>query len=195
MKTLSKILPAGILILSCLFAQASDRKKEKADPEAFNKLVELVKSNLFYVEATDAYPSGNSSITVQTKHGSTTIGGEGHISLSNNRGELIMMDSVVTGHLPFFGRAYSLPYGEGGGIEFDKTRVKERSIKVVNKRKKQYVEYTFDAQSKNDMFTFYIEVYSNGNCVIKVNSNNRAAISYSGKLTEIPKDKAAIYLK
>lgn len=195
MKNRIKILIAGFLLFSCFAVQAGERKKEKDNQEAFEKVVKLVESNFFYIEATDAFPSGNSSITIKTTYGSRTLGGEGHISLASNRGEIIMMDSVAVGRLPFFGRGYNLPYGGDGGIEFDKDAVKDRTIKVVNKRKKQYVEYKFSVQAKNDVFNIYMEVYANGKCSIHVTSNNRASISYAGILSPIPAEKAQIYMK
>ena len=44
-------------------------------------------------------------------------------------------------------------------------------------------------RNRNDVFNFYIEVYANGKCSVNVTSNNRASISYGGKLTPIPEDK------
>jgi len=33
--------------------------------------------------------------------------------------------------LPFFGRAYSTEYGQGGGIEFEKAKIENESFKVI----------------------------------------------------------------
>lgn len=105
------------------------------------------------------------------------------------------MDTIATGKLPFFGRAYSVPYGEGGGIEFEEAKLLNESIKVIQKRKKQFIMYSFQVRNRNDIFSFYVEIYSNGHCSVKVNSNKRASISYSGKVSSIPEDKKAIYMK
>jgi hypothetical protein len=188
MKTLKYILPAGIVLLSCLTAAAGERKRVKEDSAAFRALVQLVKSKVFHVEATDAYPLGNSSVTITSRHGSTTLGGEGHVSLATNRGELFIRDSVVTGHLPFFGRAYSLPYGEGGGFKMENARIVKESVKVVQKRKKQHVEFAFSVATGGDVLSIFIEAHANGACSIRVNSNNRASISYGGILSPIPED-------
>ena len=91
--------------------------------------------------------------------------------------------------MPFFGRAYSTEYGQGGGIEFEKAKIENESFKVINKRKKHYIEYKFNVRNRNDVFNFYVEVYGNGKCSVNVTSNNRASISYSGDLTPIPDDK------
>ena len=194
MKTLKIIFPMGMLLLSCFLVQAEGKKKEKGDPEAFTKVIELIESKVFYVEVTDAFPTGNSSITVNTKYGTNRLGGDGHVSLANNRGEVMMMDTIATGRLPFFGRAYSIPYGEGGGIEFEKAKIQRESLSIVNRKKKQYVEYKFSIPGRNDRFDFYMEIYPGGNCTVKVNSNNRASIAYGGMVLPMPEEKAAIYM-
>ena len=182
------ILTIGILLFSVLFTIAAE-KKVKTDTAESNKLVKLIESKVFYIVVDDAFPTGNSSISISSKYGEKTIGGEGHVSLATNQGEIFFLDTVATGKLPFFGRAYSVPYGEGGGIEFDKAQINQESLNVVKKRKKQYVEYRFTVRNRNDVFTIYVEAYSNGRCNVKVNSNNRASISYDGKISAIPEEK------
>lgn len=194
MKTRKNILIIGILIFSSFVVTARE-KKAKVDTAAFNRIVELVKSKIFYITLDDAFPSGNSSIVIDSKYGKKTIGGEGHVSLAMNQGEIFLMDTIATGKLPFFGRAYSVPYGEGGGIEFEEAKLLNESLKVIQKRKKQFIMYSFQVRNRNDIFSFYVEIYSNGHCSVKVNSNKRASISYSGKVSSIPEDKKAIYMK
>ncbi len=192
MKTLRNIVPIIALLLAGLTGMA--KEKQKADTAAFNKMVQLVNSKNFYINVDAAFPMGNGSITVDTKYGSKRLGGEGYVSLANNEGELFIMDTVVTGHMPFFGRAYNIPYGDGGGMEFSKTKLEKESIKVFQKKKKQYVEYEFSVRKDGDVINFRVEIYANGKCSVNVNSNNRASISYSGDVTAIPEDKKP-YLK
>ena len=192
MKTLRNIVPIIALLLAGLTGMA--KEKQKADTAAFNKMVQLVNSKNFYIHVDAAVPMGNGSITVDTKYGSKRLGGEGYVSLANNEGELFIMDTVVTGHMPFFGRAYNIPYGDGGGMEFSKTKLEKESIKVFQKKKKQYVEYEFTVRKDGDVINFRVEIYANGKCSVNVNSNNRASISYSGDVTAIPEDKKP-YLK
>jgi hypothetical protein len=137
------------------------------------------------VEATDAYPTGSSSVTINSRQGTATLGGEGHVSLATNRGELFFRDTIVDGHLPFFGRAYSLPYGEGGGFAFTKNRLDKPVVKVVKKRKRQHVEFSCSVTTAGDVITFHLEAHENGSCTLHVTSNNRASISYGGHLTPI----------
>ena len=159
MKTLKTIIPIGILLFTCLFAMGE--KKQKSDTAGIAKIEQLMKSREFYIEVDHAFPTG----------------------------QLFMLDTIATGRLPFFGRAYSTEYGQGGGIEFEKAKIENESFKVINKRKKHYIEYKFNVRNRNDVFNFYVEVYGNGKCSVNVTSNNRASISYGGDLTPIPDDK------
>jgi hypothetical protein len=188
MKTLKYILAAGALLLACL-TFAGERTRAKGDSTDFDKLARLVESRHFRVEATDAYPTGTSSVTIASRHGTTTLGGEGHVSLIANRGELFFRDTVVTGHLPFFGRAYSLPYGEGGGFELDKAKINKVKVKTVQRRKRQHVEFSCTTNISGDQLSIFIEAHENGTCTININSNNRASISYGGTIAPLDEEK------
>ncbi len=98
-----------------------------------------------------------------------------------------MNDSVAQGHLPFFGRAYSLPYNEGGGISFDNT-MQAVSIKTIEKRKKQVVSINFTVWGNNDVYQITIEAVPDGSCSVNLTSNNRAQIAYSGTIS-LPEEK------
>ncbi len=133
MKTLKTIIPIGILLLP-----ASSRwvkRNRKSDTAGIAKIEQLMKSREFYIEVDQAFPTGNSSITIDSKYGQKRIGGEGYVSLATNEGQLFILDTIATGRLPFFGRAYSTEYGQGGGIEFEKAKIENESFKVINKRK------------------------------------------------------------
>ena len=112
MKTLKTIIPIGILLFTCLFAMGE--KKQKSDTAGIAKIEQLMKNREFYIEVDQAFPTGNSSITINSKYGQKRIGGEGYVSLATNEGQLFILDTVASGRLPFFGRAYSTEYGQGG---------------------------------------------------------------------------------
>jgi len=81
-------------------------------------------------------------------------------------------------YLPYFGRAYSAPYGGDGGI---------KAATVMDNYKVDYKEgkscsISFSAKGAGDTYRFSISVWTSGNTSINVISNNRQAISYSGYL-------------
>lgn len=166
MKTLFVIL----LVLSFGFihsvtAQKITKEKKATQIEkTFQELRQIVESNHFKITITHVYPQS------------------GHdVSRFNPRGEITINDSIAKGQLPFFGRAYSLPYGDAG-IEFD-APMKKQSTKIVEKKKKKHISYQFTVPAKNDIYQFYIEMSPEGNCSISLTSNNRAHISYTGTVS------------
>ena len=132
------------LLFSILSLSVSAQKPTKAEKAAqleqeFQQTRQLIESNHFQFELNRVYPQGGQDL-----------------SRFNPRGKFVITDSVAKGTLPFFGRAYSLPYGEGGGIEFD-----------------------------GDTYQISMEISGGGNCSVNLNSNNRAQISYSGTVSPV----------
>ncbi|MEG1586513.1 MAG: DUF4251 domain-containing protein [Bacteroidales bacterium] len=96
----------------------------------------------------------------------------------NPRGFLEIADSTAKGKLPFFGKAYSVPYGDANGVEFDG----KMSRKLVEKKKKA-IELRFDIQAKNENYQFFVQLFPGGNTSVRLNSNQRESISYDGDYT------------
>lgn len=164
MKTLYLLL----LLLPLAFtppavAQKISKEEKIAQQEkAFQQTQELVAGKHFQIVIDRVYPQGGQDV-----------------SRFNPNGKITVKDSIAEGHLPFFGRAYSLPYGEGGGIEFN-APMKNVSTKVTEKKKKQVVAFNFSVPGEKDVYQFRIDIAPGGNCTVNLNSNNRANISYSG---------------
>lgn len=142
----------------------AESKKDKINKQ-FELTQELINSKQFRVDLDYAYPSGGQSI-----------------SLFSNRGTIKVINDTAIGSLPFFGRGYSLPYGGGGGITFDN---KILNPDIQTNAKKKNITYKFEVNGENDNYQISILFTASGNCTVYVNSNNRSAISYSGKLLPI----------
>ena len=84
------------------------------------------------------------------------MGGQS-IQLSPYYSLKVRNDSVYS-YLPYYGRAYMLPYGGGEGLNFE--------AKVVDYKqemgKKGSYEITFSARTQEDYYTFHVTVYDNG---------------------------------
>lgn len=145
-------------------AQIKAEKAEKTELE-FQQTLKLVESKHFKVKINKVYPTGGFDVS--------RFNPEGHINIS---------DSTAEGRLPFFGRAYSAPYGEGGGIEFD-ALMQDFTMKVNTKKKNnKIIICRFSVRGKNDTFQIQLEITSNEACSVDINSNNRVHISYSGEI-------------
>lgn len=93
----------------------------------------------------------------------------------NPRGFMEMNDSIVKGDLPFFGKAYNVPYGDKDGVMFDG---KAEGVKLEQKKKS--VNMRFEVNGKGDRYRFYITFFAGGQVQIQMNSNQREAATYSG---------------
>ena len=86
-------------------------------------------------------------------------------------------DSILS-YLPYFGRAYSAPYGGGEGLTFKEVSTeKERTSK-----KKGRSEIKFRVKTQEDVYTFRVEVYPNGLATINVMPVNKQAITFYGNV-------------
>lgn len=88
-------------------------------------------------------------------------------------------DSVVA-YLPYFGRAYSAGYGEGGAIDFTSTKFEYK----VKERKKGGWDISIKPQDAKDVQALNFTVSENGYATLQVTSNNRQSISYNGYVME-----------
>ena len=97
----------------------------------------------------------------------------------------VAKDTVIS-CLPYFGRAYSIPYGGGKGLVFDG----HAEDYTVSDGKDGSKEIEFTVMNEEDNYTFGITVFPNGSAHINVNSNKRQPISYMGRVSlEIREDR------
>jgi hypothetical protein len=92
----------------------------------------------------------------------------------------LLGDSVIS-YLPYFGRAYSLTYGESGGIDFTSTKFDYK----VNQRKKGGWIITIKPRDARDIQELNFTVSENGYTNLQVTSNNKQPISFTGYI--VPK--------
>ena len=85
--------------------------------------------------------------------------------------------------LPFFGRAYSIPYGGGDGLMFE-AKLKDYTCRDGKRGRK---EIGFTADTDEDHFEFRLTVFPDGSSSVSVVSTNRQQISYGGTLSKIKK--------
>ena len=86
-------------------------------------------------------------------------------------------DTLVS-YLPYYGRAYSVPYGGGKGLNFSAPIQDYR----VTKGHKGNTLITIVVNNGEDILKYTLEVYANGSSTINVFSRDRDPISYSGYL-------------
>lgn len=148
------LLAVAIIGFLPLFAQNKKEAKEKR----IAAVKEQVESRNYKIDVNRAIPMGAPSIALTYSY---------NLKIKN--------DSVYS-YLPYYGRAYSIPYGGGKGLNFD-APLKNYEMK---KDRKGIMTIRFDTQNSEDHFKFIINIYENGSANIDVNMQNRQSISFYG---------------
>lgn len=145
-----------LLIANISFAQKKNSKTIEPD----SVITKMLNDKSFTINAKTALPNYGRSV-----------------SLDNRYSVEIKGDSVLS-YLPYFGRAYRLPYGGGEGLIFNSTTTNYK-IKQV---KKGGTEIKFSTRTGEDTYEYIIVVYPGGSSNIKVSSNNKQSIDFFGQL-------------
>ena len=101
------------------------------------------------------------------------------VSLSPYFSLTVRNDSVYS-CLPYYGKAYILPYGGGEGLNFSTAVTDYRK----GRGKKGSHEIRFSARTSEDYYTFRVEIFDNGSTSIDVTMQNKQGMSFSGQLAE-----------
>lgn len=159
MKTKKQFLMLILALLVGLPTISAQSKKEKREQKK-EEVKKLIVSENYKIDVNTALPMRGRSIPLTSPY-----------SLE------IRNDSVFS-YLPYYGRAYSIPYGGGNGLHF-KAPLKEYTMDM-DRKGNSVIKFT--ARSPEDKYDFRMKVYSNGSASIDVNMQNRQSISFHGEL-------------
>lgn len=99
----------------------------------------------------------------------------------------VVFDSLrVKADLPYYGRAYNVPYGGSGGVKFDLTA--KKMDKKWNEKKKMYT-ITAELSDRNDTYQLLLTTGLDGFADLKVILGNRSWISYYGAIEKAESPK------
>ena len=143
-KQIFMLLLALLVGIPTLSAQQSKKEKKEQKKEAVMKLIE---SENYKIDVNTAMPMRGRSIPLTSSYSLT-----------------IRNDSVIS-YLPYYGRAYSIPYGGGDGLNF-KAILKEYNVEMD---KKGNAVIKFVARNPEDRYEFRAKVFPNGSASIDVN--------------------------
>ncbi|WP_321332182.1 DUF4251 domain-containing protein [uncultured Bacteroides sp.] len=159
MKTNKSMLVLPILLVANLqpiFAQSKQKTKNECE-QTVKQLIEL---KSYCIDVNLAIPRRSSSLYLTSPY------------------SLKVKNDSVFSWLPYYGRAYTIPYGGGQGLTF-KAPIENYKLKY---NKKGTAKINFIARSKEDLFRFSLTIYPLGSSSIDVNMQNRESISFSGDL-------------
>jgi hypothetical protein len=98
------------------------------------------------------------------------------ISLTGNYSLEIKGDTIQS-YLPYYGRAYSIPYGGGKGLNFNAT-ISDYNIVYKKDRFRVYIK----TRNEEDIYVYQIEVFKNGSTGINVDCQKRESIKFQGDM-------------
>ncbi|MBP1615951.1 MAG: hypothetical protein H6Q13_3399 [Bacteroidetes bacterium] len=147
-----------LLVAGTEWSTAQSKEEKKAEKEQAVK--EKIESRNYSVDVNTALPRRGISI---------------HLTSSYS---LEVRNDSLSSWLPYYGRAYSIPYGGGDGLTF-KAPIEGYKLSY-DKRGTAKIEFT--AHTKEDLYEFNILIFTSGSSSISVNMHNRDSIDFSGEL-------------
>jgi len=92
--------------------------------------------------------------------------------------DLQLKGDTLVSFLPYFGRAFTAPIGtQNNGIQFTST-----SYSYSVRQKKKRWDITILPNDQTDVREMFLSVFPNGSATLRVTSNYRESISYSGHI-------------
>ena len=147
---------ASLILAANLSAQT--REEKEAERKAF--VEKRIADRHFKIDVSMAYPMGGNSIPLTSPYS---------LELKQDSADVF---------LPYFGRAYSTPYGGGNGLHFHSPATGLN----VEKKKRGYA-ISFTSKTEEDTFDFFIDIADEGAASISVTMRNRQSIRYSGEIS------------
>lgn len=159
MKPIRFLLPLLCAIVSfAVFSSCSAKRKSVHEPLS-EEIKNAVESREFEISVNQMVPM---------------IGRVQHLTSPYS---LTLRNDSVLSHLPFFGRAYSVPFGGGRGLIFDGL-LSDYKLRFSPKGS---AKISFRVRTTEDTYVFSVEIFNNGASHIRVNSNNRQGIGFYGE--------------
>lgn len=165
MKNVRLLILMGIVLLfggQFLFAQNKGEKEQLS-----TEVKEMIDGKQFTIDVNRALPMGGNSVNLTSSYSFELKG-----------------DSAIS-YLPYYGRAYSVPYGGGDGLRFEKPIAEYE----CSYDKKGVANIKFVTRTDDDRYRFSIQIYPGGSAYINVSPTNKQSISFLGELAPKKEEK------
>lgn len=161
-----KLFWTGIISLTVLVQISCSSSKTAIDDGKAERVKQQIESLHYQISIDYMLPAQGSSRYLTSPYSLTVQG-----------------DTLIS-YLPYFGKAYNIPYGGGNGLNITASLFEY----FLSYNTKGTALISFRVRSEGDVYLYNIEIFNNGNASIHVSSNNRQGISFSGKLEETIKE-------
>ncbi len=151
------MLGIGLLLGGQSLSAQSRQEKKEAKEKAVK---EQIDSGRFRIQVNRALPAAGGAVNLTTPY------------------SLELYGDSVKADLPYFGRAYSLPYGGGEGMRFEAPAGEYQ----LTYDKKEVARIQFKARTDEDLYTFNLRIFPGGSATINVVPVHKQGIQYQGVL-------------
>ncbi len=150
------------LMVAVLVGCATSEEKAARDAERAREVAAALADRHYTIGVTRMHPQRGRSVNVSYGY------------------ELKVKGDTLVSYLPYFGRAYSVPYGGGKGLNFTSHIDGYRETRV----KKGLTRVELVTTNDEDTYYYMIEVFDNGWASISVQMRQREHIRYDGEMKE-----------
>lgn len=169
MKRISLIVMVWTLALAATGCSASrSTVMSEADLVTAGQIDKMLTERLYKVDFDRAYPMSAPTLPLNYPY---------FVSVIGNR---------VESFLPYFGRAFTIPYGGGEGLRFE-APISDYRERV---RKNGSREISFRARTNEDRYDFTLTVFPLGQCDLNISPGLKQPISFSGEIDLSPEFEA-----
>lgn len=149
-------LTALVMLVGCVSAE----ERAVRSAEQLKAVKAALQERKYYIAVSRMYPPRGASK-----------------SLSYGYSVEVRNDSLFS-YLPYFGRAYDIPYGGGKGLDF--------SAPICNYQESQpksgQCHIEIGVKNEEDTYLYSFDIFDNGSATINVQSRQRERINYSGEM-------------
>ena len=158
MKKLLIIMIVSLAVCACSTLTSAERAEREA--KTAQAVEKALTERQYTVDIQMMYPRRGKAVNVTSDYSLQVKG-----------------DTLVS-YLPYFGRAYNVPYGGGKGLNFTAPISEYHTAKGRNGA----TMITMKVINEEDIYSFRLEIFSNGNTSIDLTARERESINYSGQM-------------
>lgn len=149
-----------IVLAAALAGCATTAEKMEREAQTAAQVSEALASRHYTINVLMMYPQRGRAVNLTTSYSVEVKG-----------------DSLIS-YLPYFGRAYNVPYGGGKGLNF----IAPITGYQTETDRKGTTRVVLTTENEEDKYQYVLEISTSGNSYVQVLSRQRDFIRYSGRM-------------
>lgn len=149
-----------IVLATALAGCATTAEKMEREAQTAAQVSEALASRHYTINVLMMYPQRGRAVNLTTSYSVEVKG-----------------DSLIS-YLPYFGRAYNVPYGGGKGLNF----IAPITGYQTETDRKGTTRVVLTTENEEDKYQYVLEISTSGNSYVQVLSRQRDFIRYSGRM-------------